>query len=114
MNRQKSCITLPGGTESKESAYSAGDPGSIPGSGKSPGEGNGNPLQYCCLENPHGQRSLAGYFLWGREELDTTDRLHIHIFTRDYYLVIKRNEIESAIVMWMNLKYGIQSEVSQK
>ena len=37
---------------SKESASDAGDPGSIPGSGRSPGEGNGNPLQYSCLENP--------------------------------------------------------------
>ena len=36
----------------KESACSAGDPGLIPGSGRSPGEGNGNPLQYSCLENP--------------------------------------------------------------
>ena len=36
----------------KASAYNAGDPGSIPGSGRSPGEGNGNPLQYSCLENP--------------------------------------------------------------
>ena len=36
----------------KESACNAGDPGSIPGSGQSLGEGNGNPLQYCCLENP--------------------------------------------------------------
>ena len=35
--------------------------GSIPGSGRSPGGGHGNPLQYSCLENPHGQRSLAGY-----------------------------------------------------
>ena len=36
----------------KLSAYNVGDPGSIPGSGRSPGEGNGNPLQYSCLENP--------------------------------------------------------------
>ena len=36
----------------KASAYNAGDPGSIPGSGRSPGEGNGNPLKYSCLENP--------------------------------------------------------------
>ena len=43
--------------------------GSIPGSGRSPGEGNGNPLQCSCLENPHGQRSLAGYSPWGRKEL---------------------------------------------
>ena len=41
-----------GGSEVKESASNAGDPGSIPGSGRSPGEGNGNPLQYSCLENP--------------------------------------------------------------
>ena len=40
---------LPGGPDSKESACNAGDPGSIPGSGISPGEGNGNPLQYSCL-----------------------------------------------------------------
>ena len=46
---------------SKESTCNAGDAGSILGSGRSPGEGNGYPLQYSCLENPHGQRSLAGY-----------------------------------------------------
>ena len=41
-----------GGSDGKASAYNAGDPGSISGSGRSPGEGNGNPLQYSCLENP--------------------------------------------------------------
>ena len=43
---------FPGGSDGKASAYNAGDPGSIPGSGRSPGEGNGNLLQYSCLENP--------------------------------------------------------------
>ena len=43
---------FPGGSDGKASAYNAGDPGPIPGSGRSPGEGNGNPLQYACLENP--------------------------------------------------------------
>jgi len=43
---------LPGGSDSKESASNAGDPNSIPGSGRSPGEGNGYPIQYSCLENP--------------------------------------------------------------
>ena len=43
---------FPGGAEVKASACNVGDPGSIPGSGRSPGEGNGNPLQYSCLENP--------------------------------------------------------------
>ena len=46
---------FPGGSEVKASACNAGDPNSVPGSGISPGEGNGNPLQYSCLENPiHG------------------------------------------------------------
>ena len=55
-----------GGSEVKPSAWNAGDPGSIPGSGRSPGEGNGgNPLQYSCLENP------MGYSPW-----DTTEPLH--------------------------------------
>ena len=43
---------FPCGSDGKASAHNAGDPGSIPGLGKSPGEGNGNPLQYSCLENP--------------------------------------------------------------
>ena len=43
---------FPGGSDGKESACIAGDLGSIPGSGRSPGEGNGTPLQYSCLENP--------------------------------------------------------------
>ena len=45
-------LGFPGGSEVKASAANAGDPGSVPGSGRSPGEGNGNPLQYSCLENP--------------------------------------------------------------
>ena len=45
-------LIFPGGSDSKACAYNSGDPGSIPGSGRSPGEGNDNPLQYSCLENP--------------------------------------------------------------
>ena len=45
-------MDFPGGLEGKASACNAGDRGSIPGSGRSPGEGNGNPIQYSCLENP--------------------------------------------------------------
>ena len=55
---------------------SAGDVrvvGSIPRSRRSPGGGHGNPFQYSCLENPHGQRSLAGYSPWGHKESDMTD-----------------------------------------
>ena len=67
---------FPGGLEDRASACNEGDPGSIPGFGRSPGEGNGNPLQYSCLENPmdraawwatvHGvaksQTRLSGHF----------------------------------------------------
>ena len=63
------------GTDGKESTCNVGDLGSIPGLGRSPGKGHGNPLQYSCLENPHGQRSLAGYSPWGRKKLDTTEQL---------------------------------------
>ena len=49
-----------GGSDGKESACNPGNLGSIPGSRRSPGEGNCNPLQYSCLENLHGQRSLVG------------------------------------------------------
>ena len=53
-------------------AGDARDMGLIPGSGRSLGEGNGNPLQYSCLENPRGQRSLLGYSPQGRKESGTT------------------------------------------
>ena len=48
--------------------------------GRSPGEENGNPLQYSCLENPHGWRRLVGYSPRGRKESDTTERLHFSLF----------------------------------
>ena len=52
---------FPSGSDVKESACNVGDLGLIPGLQRSPGGGHGNPLHYSCLENPHGQRSLAGY-----------------------------------------------------
>ena len=70
-----SWLSFPGGSDGKEFACNAGDLGSITGLGRSPGGGHGNPLQYSCLENPHGQRSLAGYVPWGCKESDTTKRL---------------------------------------
>ena len=109
---------FPGSSAGKESAYSAGDPGSIPGLGRSPGErisyplqcswasvvvqaiknllamweiwirslswedpleeGIATPLQYSCLENPHGQRSLAGHSPWDCKESNTTEWLSTH------------------------------------
>ena len=61
-------LGFPGGSDGKESACSAGDSGSIPALGRSPGEGNGNPLQYSCLGDP-----MADYRPWGRKESDTTE-----------------------------------------
>ena len=62
-------LDFPGGSDGKASVYDVGDPGSIPGLGRSLGEGNGNPLQYYCLENP----------MDFCKESDTTERLHVHV-----------------------------------
>ena len=72
-------IGFPGGSDGKASACSAGHPGSIPGLGRSPGEGHGNQLQYSCLENSmdwEAPQSLVGYSPGGHKESDTTERLH--------------------------------------
>ena len=71
-------MDLPDGTVGTEFVCNAGDKGLIPGSGRSPGEGNGNPLQYSYLENPMEGRSMVGYSPWGRKESDMTERLHFH------------------------------------
>ena len=63
---------FPGGSHGKESACNAGDSSLIPGLGRFSGGGHVNQLQYTCLENPHGQRSLAGCSPWGCKELDVT------------------------------------------
>ena len=68
-----SSFGFPGGSDGKECACSVGDLGSIPGLGRPPGGGYGNPLEYSCLENPHGQRSLAGCSPWGLKESDMTE-----------------------------------------
>ena len=64
---------FPGGSDSKESAYNAGDPGLIPGSGRSPGEGNGNALQLLLPGKFRGWSSLVGYCPWGHKESDMTE-----------------------------------------
>ena len=66
---------FPGSSAGKESACNAGDLALIPGLGRSPGGGHDNPLQYSCLVNPHGQRSLVGYSPWGCKESDTTEQI---------------------------------------
>ena len=68
-------LSFPGVSDSKEFACNVGDLSSIPRLGRSPGGGHGNPLQYSCLEYPHGQRSLAGYSPWGQKKSDKTKQL---------------------------------------
>ena len=63
-----------GSSSEEEPACNAGDPGSIPGSGRPPEVGNGNSFQYSCLEL-HGQRSLAGSSPWSRTEMEKTELL---------------------------------------
>ena len=66
-------VVFPHGSVGKEYVCNVGDLGLIPGLGRSPGEGNGNPLQYYCLENPHGQRCPLGYSPWSYKESDMTE-----------------------------------------
>ena len=61
----------------------------IPASGRSPGVGHGNPVQYSCLENPHGQRSMVGYSPWGHKESDMTEHTHTAIQCAFIYKTIK-------------------------
>ena len=86
---------FPGGSNGKESACSAGDSGSIPGSGRSLGEENGNPLQYSCLENPMnrgeepGRLQSIGSQRIGHDWLNNTHRKHIAQVTNEKLTVIK-------------------------
>ena len=76
--------------EGKESACNAGDLGLIPGLGRCPGAGHGNSLQYSCLKNPCGLRTLVGYGPWGHKESDMTEQLSTHtnseLFHLSFYL----------------------------
>ena len=83
---------FPGGSDGKESACNAGDLGSIPGLGSSPGGGHGNLLHYSCLENPHGQRILVGYSPQGRKQLDLTEQLST---AQVQFLRVQFNQIRS-------------------
>ena len=88
-----------GGSDSKESACNAGTLGSISGLGRLPGAGHGNSLRYSCLENPHGQRSLADYSPLACKELDTTERLstaqHIHAYLSLSLTIINGNILKN-------------------
>ena len=68
-------LGFPGSSDDKESACNVGNLGWIPKLGRYSGGGHDNQLQYCCMENPHGQRNQAGYRSWGHKELNTTEQL---------------------------------------
>ena len=78
--------TFPGGSVGKESACNAGDTGSIPGSGRSPGEGNGNLLSGFLPGKFLGQRRWAGHSSWGHKESDTTVWLSLKKKNRNFHL----------------------------
>ena len=71
---------FPGGSDSKASSCSSGDPGWIPGLGRSPGEGNGQPTPVLLPGKLHRLRGLVGYSPWDRKESDMTERPHIEGF----------------------------------
>ena len=83
-------MDFPGGSDGKASVYNAGDLGSIPGSGRFPGEGNGNPLQYSCLENP---TDGGAWCPWGCKELDMTEQLHFTSKTETRLLSSRNSSI---------------------
>ena len=88
-------MDLPYSSDGKESACNARDPGLIHGSGRSSGEGNGNPLQYSCLENLMNRAACP----WGHKELDTTERL-THFVT----------VLKSLIILSMNFGSIVKSD----
>ena len=78
---------FPSGSDGKESVCNVGNLGSIPGLGRSPGEGNAYLFQYSCLENSMA-RALAGYSPWGWEESDRTEKLTLLLTFSKYFKII--------------------------
>ena len=100
-----SVLGFPFGSAGKESACNVGDLGSFPGLGRFPGWGHGNPLQYSCLENPHGQKSLAGYNPWGCKESDTTEWLSTP------QVLVTAHGFESQSEFWLGLSLSTWVQV---
>ena len=88
-------LDFPGGSEGKASACNAGDPGSIPGSGRSPGEGNGNPLQYSCLENPR-DRGAWRAAVYGVAQSQTRLK-RLSSSSRNYNIQFSRSVISDSV-----------------
>ena len=85
----------PGGSDGKESACNAGEPGSIPGLGRAPGEGNDNPFQYSCLEKStdRGAWLGRGSIRWGHNESDTTEWLTLSLSNSERQFDELKNKI---------------------
>ena len=84
-------LGFPAGSVVKNMPANAGDVGSISGSGRSPGEGNGNPVQYSCLENSMNRGAWWATFHGGHEELDMTQHTHAH--TGNIYRLTEKDQV---------------------
>ena len=93
-------LGFPGGSEVKVSAWNAGDLGSIPASGRSPGEGKGNPLQYSCLENP-----MEGGAWWATVHGVAKSRTRLSDYIHPSSIIISRS-IDVAAKGIISLFYG--------
>ena len=114
INQNFMCPLETGGSDRKEFACNVGDPGSIPGLERSPGEGNDNPLQYSCLEN-FMLRNLAGCSPWGCKKLDMTNRLTHRSWKsqgKREFLTTSRKECSPANILILAHWGSCQTELS--
>ena len=102
---------FPGGSVVKNLPANAGDAGSIPGFGRSPGGGNGNPLQYSCLGNP---TDRGAYSSWGRKELDKTDHAYTQWFSLIFLIGYLLRDLEGVENKGQNAKANIKSLYGRK
>ena len=102
ISRLKVFWDFPDGSEVKVSACDAGDPGSIPGSGRSPGEGNGNPLQYSCLENP-----MDGGAWWATVHEVAKSQTGLSDFTLTFTLLCIDTKMLVLLKLYNILRYSL-------
>ena len=103
-------LVFPGGSDIKESACDAGNPSSIPGSGRSPGEGNGCPLQL--PGEFRGLRGLTGYRPWGHKESDTTEWHSLAIFHQQPIISISFHLSMARQLRWVKSWLIVYSQVN--
>ena len=99
---------LPGGLDGKGPGCNAGEPSSIPGSGRSPGEGNGYSLQYSCLEDPIGRGTWRAISSWGHKESGMTEQISLHflcLLLRESYLYALLT-MSNPLTVWIAINCG--------